>query len=118
MNFWTNPKPPKAPKDKTYIEFVKQLPCVICEAYGEPYGQAPSDAHHPTHGRNSQARMPDHTVIPLCKAHHQTGEHGKPAWHSGRRGEFIAAYGPDIDYIDATKDRVKRVFDYTPKGFK
>lgn len=117
MNVTPNFKQPKAVKDPKYVGYVKQLPCVICEAYGEPYGQAPSDAHHPICGRFSQAKAPDHTVIPLCKAHHQTGEHGKPSVH-GHRAAFVEAYGPDTEYIDITRDRVFEEFGYTPKGFK
>ena len=117
MNQYFNPQPKtgKAIKDAKYIECVKQLPCVICEAYGEPYGQAPSDAHHPICGRYSGAKVSDYMAIPLCKSHHQSGEHGKVAIHLGK-ATWVKLYGNDIDYIEVTQDRVEREFGYTPKG--
>lgn len=111
---WSNLKEPKAPDDPKYIECVKQLPCVICEAFGEPYGQPPSDAHHTISNRNSMARRPDKMAIPLCKGHHQTGENGKLAIHRGKE-TWEAKYGLDTDYIDITQDRVFVWFGRKPK---
>lgn len=112
-----NFKQPKVIADREYIGFVKQLPCVICQAFGEPYGQAPSDAHHPICGRYSQRKAPDHTAIPLCKGHHQTGENGKLAIHRGKES-WAEKYGADTDYVEVTQDAVKTIFGYTPKGLR
>lgn len=116
MNQHFNPQPKQAkwPDDPVYIECVKQLPCCICEAFGEPYGQAPSDAHHPIHGRYSGAKSPDAMAIPLCKGHHQSGEHGKLAIHRGKE-TWAEKYGLDTDYIAATEDAVFEQFGYLPK---
>lgn len=101
----------KAASDPKYIGYVKQLPCCVCEAFGEPFGQAPSDAHHCIHGRFSGARSPDSMAISLCKGHHQTGEHGKLAIHQGKK-TWAAKYGLDTDYIAATQDAIERQFGY------
>tara|TARA_R110002012_G_C11579444_1_gene605231 strand:- start:145 stop:534 length:390 start_codon:yes stop_codon:yes gene_type:complete len=113
-HFCPQPKEEKKIPDNKYLNFVKQLPCCICDAWGEPYGQAPSDAHHPIHGRYSGSKGPDHTALPFCKAHHQTGEYGKLAIHRGKE-TFEKKYGKDTDFIEVTQDKVKAQFGYAPK---
>ena len=107
--FNPQPKAGKAKKDPDYITAVKSLPCCVCARHGEPFGQAPSDAHHTISGRYSGARRADMDAIPLCKAHHQTGEHGKMAIHQGKE-TWEAKYGPDTDYIAETRVSVAKLF--------
>lgn len=86
----------KAPKPvrgttaaRAYLERVKMLPCVICDA------PPPSDAHHVISGRFGSRKASDFDTIPLCRAHHQDGpeaiHQNKAAWE--------AAHGPDTDYL-------------------
>lgn len=100
-------KPEKAKPNPRYLAKVRQLPCVICEAFGE-YQATPTTAHHPICGRYGQAKAPDMMAIPLCDCHHQ-GLWGacpdKVAIHKNKRA-WMALYGPDTDYIAGTQDRI------------
>ena len=93
-------KRPKAKPDPDYLARVRELPCVVCEAFGEPQ-QSPTAAHHPIHGRFSQHKVPDRQAIPLCWHHHQGphGLHTNPAAWKRR-------YGEDHQYIAVTLDRL------------
>ena len=106
MTFRREPLGQKAPrvKDPAYLAKVAELPCVICEALGEAQ-LTPTQVHHTIHGRYSQRKTPDRDVIPLCRAHHMTGEGGKIAIHR----EPVAwwqLYGQDGYYIKRTQDRI------------
>ena len=91
-------KQPKPEKDPTYLARVHDLPCCICEAFGEPQA-TPTAAHHVIMGRFSQRKTPDRMAIPLCYDHHQGGKgiHTHPAW-------WAETYGPDVDYVLPTQD--------------
>jgi hypothetical protein len=69
-------------KYKSYIEYVKDRPCIVCGAH-------PVDAHHFPQGR---ARTDDlRKVLPLCRACHQE-YHDNPL-------KFTHDYGPKLwDY--------------------
>ena len=92
-------------KDLAYLRALHQLPCVICENFGE-IQTSPTTAHHTICGRYSQRKTPDRQAIPLCDGHHQ-GDHDttKTAIHRDR-AEWVRRYGPDTDYIAATQDAV------------
>lgn len=104
MNLASKPplglKQPKAKPDPAYLARVRDLPCVICDAFGEPQ-QTPTAAHHVIHGRHSQIKTPDRMAIPLCYDHHQgdRGIHTRPEW-------WRASYGDDRDYVAVTQDRL------------
>jgi len=103
-----NFKPPKAKKDPAYLAKVRELPCCICEAFGEMQVSA-TQAHHPIHGRFSVTRSPDDTAIPLCEGHHQgLLDTSKLALHRGKE-TWAAKYGLDTDWIDATRDKIERM---------
>ena len=97
-------KQPKAKPDPAYLARVRELPCCICDAYGEPQ-YTPTTAHHPIHGRFSQRKVPDGMAIPLCADHHQNGGNGKVALHS-EPTKWKRLYGEDHEYIDITQDRL------------
>ncbi len=97
-------KADKAPADPAYLARVHELPCCVCEAFGERQ-TTPTEAHHPIHGRFSQRKTPDRMAVPLCRAHHRTGEGGKTALHN-EPTKWKRLYGQDHDYTAATQDKL------------
>jgi hypothetical protein len=90
---------------RDYLAQVHELPCCICEAFGE-IQLSPTQAHHPICGRYSQKRAPHHDAIPLCEGHHQGDfDTSKTAIHRGKK-TWMAKYGSDRDYIDVTRDKL------------
>lgn len=107
MSVQPNFKKPKSKPDPKYLDAVRELPCCICDAFGE-LQLSPTTAHHPISGRHSQAKRPDRTAIPLCDGHHQGNwDDSKIAIHRDR-ADWECRYGPDTDYIAATQDRLLR----------
>ena len=99
-------KSPKAKPIPEYLARVRELPCVVCHAYGEPQN-SPTTAHHPIHGRMSQRKAPDDMAIPLCEGHHQGQfDASKTAIHR-EPSKWKRLYGPDFDWIAVTQDRLK-----------
>jgi len=102
-----NQKPQKAARDKWYLAAIHDLPCAVCEAFGQVQTSR-TIAHHTICGRYSQRKTPDRQAIPLCQEHHQGLDFvttDKLAIHKGKAG-WVAAYGPDTDYIAATMDKI------------
>lgn len=98
-------KQPKAKPDPAYLARVRELPCCVCDAFGE-LQQSATAAHHPIHGRFSQHRVPDQMAIPLCEGHHQgLRDKSKVALHS-HPTEWKRLYGADHEYIAATQDKL------------
>lgn len=96
---------PKPKKDPAYLVKVREMPCVICEAFGEPQ-LSPTTAHHPIHDRHGQHKRPDDTAIPLCDGHHQgLWDGSKLAVHKAPEA-WRDRYGADHEYIDVTRDRL------------
>lgn len=98
-------KEPKAKPDPAYLAAVRELPCVICHAFGEPQ-LSPTSAHHCIHGRFSQRKAPDRAAIPLCEGHHQgLRDKSKTAVHA-EPTKWKRLYGEDTEYIAITQDRI------------
>jgi hypothetical protein len=97
-------KQPKAKPDPAYLARVRELPCVVCDAFGEPQ-YTPTAAHHCIHGRYSQRKAPDYAAIPLCADHHQHGGNGKVALHA-EPTKWKRLYGQDHEYIEVTQDKL------------
>lgn len=94
--------------DPGYLAKVRQLPCVICEAFGEQQ-LSPTTAHHWIMGRGQTTKTPDCQAIPLCCGHHQgTFDTSKIAIHR-EPAKWREAYGEDSEYIEVTQDRVARM---------
>lgn len=109
MNLMNKPpiglKSPKSKPNPKYLAKVRELPCVICEAFGEPQ-QSSTSAHHPIHDRFSTRKVPDEQAIPLCEGHHQgLRDTSKLALHQAP-SRWRRKYGPDHDYIAITQDRL------------
>ncbi len=89
-------------KDPAYLKAVRALPCCIC-------GLFPAYAHHTICGRYSQGKTPDRQAIPLCEGHHQgLWDTTKLAIHKNQTA-WVAEFGPDTDYIEATQDAIERL---------
>ena len=106
--------------DPEYRQFVRQLPCVICDGFG--FRQTShTEFHHTKSGRYSQAKTSCCFGIPLCDCHHKgqrfDRDKNKIAFHDAQE-TWEDHYGPDTDYIAATQDTVQRLFGYTAKGVK
>ena len=113
MTYNRSPLGLKQPKPKPrpgYLAAVRQLPCCICEAFGE-IQESQTTAHHPICDRHSQAKRPDETAIPLCDEHHQgLWSATKIAIHRDR-AEWVRRYGPDTDWIAPTQDRLAHLLE-------
>jgi hypothetical protein len=98
-------KATKAAPNPGYLAKVRELPCCICEAFGETQ-TSETTAHHVTMERFSQRKTPDEMAIPLCWDHHQ-GQRGSPkiALHESPE-TWRGLYGFDFDYTPATQDRI------------
>lgn len=101
-------KAPKSKPDPAYLAAVRELPCCICDAFGEPQ-QSPTTAHHTIMGRYSARKTPDRQAIPLCDGHHQgTFDTSKIAIHREPKA-WAEAYGQDTDWVAATQDKIERM---------
>lgn len=102
-------KDPAPMTDKQYIAAVHELPCVICDAFGEVQ-LSPTEFHHVFHGRFSQHKTPDNMGIPLCNGHH-TGsrDNSKLAIHPAKQ-QWAEKYGFDYDYSEVTRDKINALF--------
>jgi hypothetical protein len=99
-------KEAQEPDDPEYRAAVRELPCVICDAFGERQ-MSPTTFHHPIHGRFSQRKVPDRMGIPLCDGHHQANfDNSKVAVHR-EPAKWKRLYGEDHEYIAVTQDRLK-----------
>jgi hypothetical protein len=90
----------KPKKDPNHLARVAELPCCICEAFGE-IQEGRTYVHHTICGRFGNRKTPDREVIPLCWHHHQ----GPLGIHASRDA-WVRAYGSDRDYIAATLDKL------------
>lgn len=103
-------KHPKAKPRPDYLAAVRQLPCCICAAWGMPQ-LTPTTAHHVICGRYGQRKTPDIMAVPLCDGHHQgQWDTTKLAIHRDRDA-WVAAYGPDTDWIAATQDALAHLLE-------
>lgn len=102
----TGLKQPKAKKDPKHLARVAELPCCICEAFGE-YQRSPTQVHHTFSDRWGTDKTPDREAIPLCEGHHLGQfDTSKLAIHQNK-AEWVRVYGPDRDYIAATLDKLE-----------
>lgn len=100
-----NLKGEAAQKDPAYIRDLHELPCVICDAFGEVQLSATA-AHHWIMERFGNLRTPDREAIPLCEGHHQGAfDTSKVAIHKNPK-RWRELYGADHDYIKATQNRM------------
>lgn len=110
MSLDGRPPQPKRQKPKAspaYLQAVRELPCCICEAFGEPQ-LSPTEAHHWIMGRGGSKRTPDQEAVPLCNGHHSGDfDTSKIAIHRDRAA-WREAYGEDRDYVAVTQDKIEQ----------
>jgi hypothetical protein len=98
-------KQPKAKKDPKHLARVAELPCCICEAFGEVQ-QSPTQVHHTFSERWGTDKTPDIEAIPLCEGHHLGHlDRSKLAIHANKTS-WVLHYGADHEYIEATLDKL------------
>lgn len=98
-------KSPRADDRPDYLAAVRALPCCICGTWGmQQYSH--TTAHHPICGRYSQRKVADVLAIPLCDGHHQGNFDGSKIAIHRERAAWVAAYGPDTDWIAGTQDQL------------
>lgn len=96
---------PRPPANPEYLQRVRELPCCICEAFGEVQ-LSPTQAHHTICGRFGSLKTPDECAIPVCEGHHLgLLDTSKVAIHNGKK-TWVEKYGPDTDYIATTQDKI------------
>ena len=96
-------------KRPDYLAAVRELPCCVCQAWGE-IQRTPTEAHHVFHGRFSGRKTPDTMAVPICRAHH-TGDMSDPdklAIHR-RKESWQRKYGPDHHFTAGTQDRLSHL---------
>ena len=108
---WSNPKKSKPKKDPKYLDYVRSLPCIICQTFHEPQNSV-TTAHHPIHQRYSAGKKrADNEAIPLCEGHHQgLWDQSKIAVHKEPQLWKIK-YGYDHQYTDIIKNKYFSDFD-------
>ncbi len=107
MNITQRPiyaKPAKVPRNPAHMAKVAAMPCCICHEWGLPQ-LTPTNVHHCIHGRYGNRRVPDEMTIPLCRAHHQTGEDGYIALHR-EPAKWQRLYGPDHEWLSWVEQRL------------
>jgi len=91
--------------DPEHLARVAQLPCCICEAFGERQRSA-TQVHHVFHGRYDTERAPDRMTIPLCEGHHLgMFDTSKLAIHRAKAA-WAASYGEDHTWVAPTLDKL------------
>lgn len=117
------PKPTKqtkerpSGKDPAYLAALRELPCCICRGWGMVQ-MSPTQAHHTICGRTPGRKTPDRQAIPLCEDHHQGlwgNDPSKLAIHKCKK-TWVAEYGPDTEFIDASRDSVDDYLTNPPCG--
>ena len=96
-------------KRPEYLAAVRDLPCCICQAFGERQLSS-TQAHHVFHGRFSQRKTPDTMAIPLCMDHHQ-GDGNDPTRLAVHRAKsaWSDRYGFDHEYTAVTQDKLEHL---------
>lgn len=91
-------------RSKKMLDKIRELPCAVCQAHGEPQ-MSPTTAHHPIHDRYGVYKRGDDWAVPLCDGHHQAlWDDSKLAIHKGKQ-EWREKYGSDWSYAPyAPKD--------------
>lgn len=88
-----------------YLARIRELPCCICEAFGEEQTTL-TQAHHTFHDRFSRSKVDDALAIPLCDGHHLGNrDTSKLAIHR-EKARWRKEYGADTDYIAETQDKI------------
>ena len=85
-------------KNKAYLDRLASFGCYCCRV---DHGvETPAMIHHIRQGMGMSQRAPDiGGTIPLCYAHHQSGENGAIAFHRNPKA-WREKYGSEKDIAD------------------
>ena len=101
-------KADKPKKDAQWLSILHELPCCICQYYGQPQN-SPTTAHHHIMGRGGNRKTCDTEAIPLCDGHHQGQfDTSKVAIHREPK-EWRQRYGRDTDWISWAQASVNKI---------
>lgn len=91
-----NMKKTKTEAEKTHLNRVAQLGCIVCNNL--MMGRTPAEIHHLRDGQGVSQRSNHFRVIPLCPTHHRTGGYGV-AFHAGEKA-FEEKYGTELELLE------------------
>lgn len=95
-------KQKKKKKDPKHLEYIRSLPCCVCQAFYEVQ-LSPTAAHHTIHDRFSTGKTSDSLAIPLCEGHHQgLWDKSKLAIHEHPK-KWREKYGEDYNFVGKFK---------------
>jgi hypothetical protein len=92
--------------ERQHYDKLAQLGCIACLVTGAGY--SPTEIHHIKSGNAGMGKKSHWSLaIPLCHAHHRTGNHGT-AIHAGKKA-FEAAIGmTEVELLNETLNRLER----------
>ena len=91
-------------EEKEWMDLITQIGCIVCLVHWDV--QTPAEVHH----IDGKTKTGSHLkTIPLCYAHHRSGEDGF-AWVSRHphKAKFEERYGTDEELLEYTRDEVSR----------
>jgi len=93
-------------RDKGYISFIRQLPCIVCLTLDET-AIGPSEAHHQNPKGHSimGGKVSSFRCLPLCHHHHIE------ELHRIGSDSFAARYSLDYEWIIENLNRIKEELD-------
>jgi hypothetical protein len=92
-------------RDKEYISFIRQLPCIVCLSLDET-ATGPSEAHHQNpkgHGGKG-IKTDDSRCMPLCNYHHRQR-------HDIGSDTFSKKYDLNYEWVINNLRRIKEELD-------
>ena len=94
-------------KKETYLNTLAQLGCYCCRV---DYGvESPAMIHHIREGMGWGQRAPHiGGTIPLCYAHHQSGENGMLAFHRSPK-KWREKYGSEKEIAQGYYDLIMQI---------
>lgn len=98
-------------EERIYLDKLVSLGCYCCRTEGI---ESPALVHHIREGMGMGQRA-DHIggTIPLCYAHHQSGENGALAFHRSPR-MWREKYGSEKEIAQGFLDLIKRLDENSP----
>ena len=99
-------KQKKLKNDPKHLEYIRSLPCCVCQAFNEVQ-LSPTTAHHTIHDRFGTHKRSDSLCIPLCEGHHQgLWDNSKLAIHK-HPNKWKEKYGSDYSFLTG---KMKKIF--------
>ena len=87
-------------KEKTHLNSIQSLGCIICESIG--LGNRSAEIHHVKDHCGMGRKASHFETIPLCPEHHR---HGPDAYHVSPK-EFTEKYGTQRELLQKVQDEL------------